>query len=215
MIHNLHNMASASSIFFGPTSILTVNLESWQPEISSNLITYESQATNDNTFIASVLTSIDTRVNCWLSECTTKENRCNVDDDLIEFSDLQRSIRIRQFHFALPPSIRSHISSSTCRKSDTITGNQGNGRGDSKRSPVQNTKKNNRWKLRDGESYADLFSEKHIDKRPKLDGVKICPRWHIKGVCFKECNLSATHKVITNDSACNAMDAYCRLCRGE
>ena len=48
-----------------------------------------------------------------------------------------------------------------------------------------------------------------------LNNVHICPRWHIKGVCFKECNLKNTHKVISNDEVCLRMDEYCRLFQRE
>ena len=72
MMHNLHNIASASALFFGKNSLLTIGLDSWQPEISSNLTSYQSKGANNHTFIATILTAVDTRVNGWLNECTTK-----------------------------------------------------------------------------------------------------------------------------------------------
>ena len=42
MIHNLHNIASASALFFGKKSLLTIGLDSWQPEISYDLTSYKS-----------------------------------------------------------------------------------------------------------------------------------------------------------------------------
>ena len=212
MLHNISNFTAASRLFFGEDSTLTIGLNSWRPQISTNLISYESQSLNDNTFIASVLTSIDTRVNCWLQDCATKPFRCNVDDELVDFTDIQKAIRIRQFSFTLPPSIRSHISSSSKRQDPPS--NLDDGR-EQKRQPIQNPKKNNRWKLRDGEDYREIFADKHIGKRPSWNGVNICPRWHIRGVCFSGCNLSETHREITDPELRRQMDTYCKLCRGE
>ena len=106
MTHNIHNIDSASALFNGKTYLLTVCLDSWQPEISSNLTSYEFKITNDPTFIASTLTIVDTRINGWLTKCTTKTESCNIDNEIVDISDLRRSIKILQFQFNLPPSIR-------------------------------------------------------------------------------------------------------------
>ena len=60
MMHNLHNLASASALFFGKTYLLTMGLDSWQLEIYANLIAYESQSANNSAFVASILTAVDT-----------------------------------------------------------------------------------------------------------------------------------------------------------
>ena len=156
MIHNLHNIASASALFFGKNSVLTIGLNSWQHEISSNTTSYESQSTNDPTFISRILTAVDIRVNSWLTKCTTKTERCNVDDKLIDFYELHCSIKTRQFQFNLPPSIRFHVSSSKRCISEDMNARSGTrgGRdnkrnsvgdrssGDSKSTPAQNPKHN-------------------------------------------------------------------------
>ena len=135
----------------------------------------------------------------WITKCTTKTKHCNVDDELVNFSDLHCSIKIRQFQFNLPPSIRSHVSySNRCIPEDRNyrSGNRSGGDNkrnplgyrsgdDSKRTPVQNSKRNHRWKLCDGDNYREVFSDKNIDKRPSLNGRHICTRWYIQGVCLK------------------------------
>ena len=211
MLHSIHNLASASRLFFGEDSFLTTGLDTWESQISNNLICYESQSMNDNSFIPSILTAIDTRVNCWLTDCATKPHRCNVDDEMVDFADIQKAIRIRHFSFTLPPSIRSHISSTKRREHPP---NEDEGKGN-KRQPIQNPKKNGRWRLKDGEDYRKIFCDKHIDQRPSMDGVNVCPRWHIRGVCFTGCNLSDTHREITDPETKRQMDNYCKLCRGE
>ena len=136
MLHSIHNFASASSLFFSAESLHSIGFASWPPHISSNLLTYESISINDLSLIASILTAIDTRVNCWLSECANLPLHCNVEDSLINFSDIQRHIKTRQFQFQLPPSIRSHINSSKKRSTDTDSNQDNNN--DTKRVPVTN-----------------------------------------------------------------------------
>ena len=109
MLHNLHNLASLAELFWGPESIGTSSLKTWRSHITSNLIIYESLAATDKEFVAQVLCAIDTRVNCWLGECALKPIRSNLDDQHICFEDMQRAIKTRQFHFSLPPIIRTHL----------------------------------------------------------------------------------------------------------
>ena len=211
MLHNLNNYAATAEIFFGDTSLLTIGLQSWLSAIRSDLITYESLAATNNEFIAQVLTSIDTRVNCWLTECAMKAIRCNVDDDLVCFDDMQRSIKTRQFSFTLPPTVRSHVSG-TPGKHRAPTNDSDR---PPKRSPLPNKHKNPRWKLKENEDYKKIFADKHVSKRPTIDGVHVCPRWHIKGLCFTGCNLASTHIQITDPAICRQMDAYVKACREE
>ena len=63
IVHTLHNFSAAAKIFFGHDSLLTAGLCSWYEAITFNLTCYESQATGDPSFIAKVITAIDTRIN--------------------------------------------------------------------------------------------------------------------------------------------------------
>ena len=199
MLHNLNNYAATSELFFSDSSILTSGLKSWLSAIRSDLIIYESLAAINSEFIAQVLTAIDTRVNCWLTECALKPIRSNVDDGLVCFEDMQRQIKTRQFTFALPPTVRSHVTGNPHN-----SGRKSNDSKDRppKRSPLSNTNKNPRWKLKEGEDYRKVFAEKHVNKRPILNGVHVCPRWHIKGLCFTGCNLASTHIPLTDPAIC-------------
>ena len=142
-----------------------------------------------------------------------KPIRSNVDDELVCFDDMQRAIKTRQFSYSLPPTIRSHISKPSPREPGNSPRDHQDDDRPTKRAPVHNKHRNARWKLKEGEDYKALFSDKNTDKRPTLDGVHICPRWHIKGVCFTGCNLSSTHVPLTDPATCRKMDAHCSLCR--
>ena len=60
---------------------------------------YESLAPSDCEFIAQVLTAIDTRVNFWLEECTSKPASCNVNNEILNFDELLRIIKKDSFTF--------------------------------------------------------------------------------------------------------------------
>ena len=135
-----------------------------------------------------------------------------VDDQLINFSDLYRSIRICTFTFSLPSSVRKHIPNNNKRNREQQSDYDAI---PFKCVPVQNPYRSPRWKLRKGEDYHAVFNTKHSEKRPMLYGVRLCPRWHIKGVCFTGCNLAATHRDIRDTALQHEMDSYCKLCYGE
>ena len=146
MMHNLSNYAGVSLVFFGEISLLTIGLQSWIIHISSNLLVYESLAASNYEFIYQVLTTIDTRVNCWLEECTSKPSHCNVDDELLNFDNMQGMIKTRQFYFSLMPAVRRH----TYKQPRANHHDHNNSRDDrpAKRSPVHNQNRVYRWKLK-------------------------------------------------------------------
>jgi hypothetical protein len=43
----------------------------------------------------------------------------------------------------------------------------------------------------------------------------MCPRWHIRGICFSGCNLAKSHVTSTTDPVTSEMNAFCQLCRSE
>ena len=97
-------------------------------------------------FIAQFLTAIKTRVNCWLEECTSKPSRCNVNDELLNFVNIQRMIKTRQFSFSLLPAVRRHTSKQP-RANHNYHNNIRYDR-PAKRSPVHNQNRVSPWKLK-------------------------------------------------------------------
>ena len=126
---------------------------------------------------------------------------------------MQRAIKTRQFTFVLPPTVRNHVSKPTGKR-PALSASYDDDK-PAKRSPVHNKNRISRWKLKDGEDYRKIFAEKNISKRPTMDGVNVCPRWHIKGICFTGCNLASTYIPLTNPAVCRQMDTYCQVCRAE
>jgi len=145
-------------------------------------------------------------VNYWIFECCTKDLRCNVDDPLVGFTDMQHQIKTRQFYFTLPPFICQNINKSP-KQNVKEDGDRDEKPG--KRQPIHNPRRNPIWKLKDGEDYSKIFANTHVTKRPTLNGVNICPRWHVKGVCFTDCNLESTHVPITEPTLVCDMNVYC------
>ena len=78
IVHTLYNFSTAAKIFFGHDSLLTAGLLSWCEAITFNLTCYEIQAAVDPSFIAKVITAIDTLVNFWLTECSMEALRSHL-----------------------------------------------------------------------------------------------------------------------------------------
>ena len=159
---------------------------------------------SDQSFIPKILVAIDKRVNCWLMDCMSKDLRCNVDDSLVNFMDMQRAIRMQTFSFILPPSIRNHTSKRK-RNDDEQPDN-------SKKTSVTNSSLHQPWRLRDGEDYRQVFAGKNLDLRPIVDGKPACTRWNVKGVCFSACPQS--HAPLTGNNKA-AYDKFVKKCRNE
>ena len=47
--------------------------------------------------------------------------------------------------------------------------------------------------LKAGEDFTKTFRGKLFDQRPRWGNRKMCPRFHIKNVCFKDCVHKASH----------------------
>ena len=166
----------------------------------------------DPSVIAKVLVVIDTCVNCWLTECSITVLRCTVDDQLINLSNLHRSICTRTFTFDLMSSIQKHTPNTNKRNYEQHTDDDTT---PSKCIPVQYLKCSPRWRLREGEDYRTVFNNKHSEKLLNLNGVHLCPQWLIKGVYFTGCNLAATHCEICDTAFRHKINLYCKLCCGE
>ena len=106
---NIHNTVSAAKFFFSDYSMLPNNLSIAHNHIIKNYSIYESLALEDVEFIAKFLFAIDSRIQSWLESCESKQDREEVDDSIIDFSDLLWQVKVRLFHTNLPASIRNII----------------------------------------------------------------------------------------------------------
>ena len=195
MRYSIFNITAASKFFFGEFSLLSQALTKIHNHIVHNRTTYISILSQDSMFIAKYLFAIDTRVNLWLESCEESQMRDEVDDDLINFSEILNQVRIRNFDYKLPPSIRKvakkqpspdHSGSGPPSKKGKFTTENENKR-------VINDKRIEEW-IPDQDTYSSaLRSSEALKSRPKLNDTIMCHRFHSKGYCFENCNNKRTH----------------------
>jgi hypothetical protein len=213
MKYSFFNMVAASKFFFGPNSCLSQKLITVFNHIVQNRYIYSSLAHQYPLFIAKFMFAVDTRVNLWLEACEEHKFRDQVDDTLIDFTDIIKDVRLRNFNYILPPSIREVVEKANNTK-DTDESLELGPTSKKKRttSPEENSRKINNSKiakwLTNDETYNKCFRSQDILKsRPKLNGVPMCHRWHCKGYCFENCNNKASH-IASNEVASCAKKAF-------
>ena len=107
----------------------------------------------------------------------------------------------------MPPSFKTLSDDSKTKDSndnqDTIKKRQGpslqqedKGNVKQKKEADRNEDLNPIWKLKSNEDYGKVFAGKCLADRPKMNNSIICPRYHIRGLCFKGCSKESTHKPI-------------------
>ena len=195
----------AISIFFGDDSVPRGKMSDFIESMMKRKTIYKAAIVNDEAFPAKVMYAIDIRFQRWLAECKRASDRCEVDDRIIDLSEIGNDICNSRFFVNLPPSFSRPHDSIEDEKPSGSGGAQGGGRkrksdkdekDGNKKKQVQNDDQIEEFKLKDGESWRNDFCGKCVDFRPTWKGmekVKMCPRWHTKGDCFEDCRHKESH----------------------
>jgi hypothetical protein len=198
MRYSLLNLTSASKFFFSEDSLLSSRLTQVYNHIIRHRITYMSMAHQDKFFIAQFLFAVDTRINLWLESCESCKYRDEVDDSLIDFTEILHQVRTRNFSYKLPLSIREVMNDTSKKEgnSDNLGPLQKKHR--QNQSAPNNDKIVNKgtiekWIVSEPVYSTSLRSGTSLKTRPLLNDLPICHRWHSKGYCFENCNNKATH----------------------
>ena len=70
--------------------------------------------------------------------------------------------------------------------------------------------------LKQGEDYSKVFAGKLLDERLMWDDTcKMCTRFHVKKVCYKDCKFAASHKPDSQvpENKKKEMRGFCQKCR--
>ena len=199
MRYSLLNLTSASKFFFSDDSLLSNKLTQVYNHIIRHRITYMSMAHQDRFFIAQFLFALDTRINLWLESCESCKFRDEVDDSLIDFTEILHKVRTRNFSHKLPLSIREVLNEET-RQNEGKPDNMGPlQKRQRQNQPTPNNDKTvnsgtiDKWMVNEPTYSTKLRSGSSLKTRPLMNDVPICHRWHSKGYCFDNCNNKTTH----------------------
>jgi hypothetical protein len=210
MHHQLEFFAGACAIFFGPNSIPCTAIMALLTLVEDNRINLKAKEA-DKTFMSQFLFAVDTRFQLWLDECMTKPDRTHVDDGILNFTVFMDTVRFSTFFINLPATFV------TPKDKETTTSPSGGGKpapnnkraaaeengehedeSPSKKKKKGKSYKNNSqpdaFKTQPGETWATHYANKCFNERVDWNGTcKMCPRWFIRGDCFKNCVNIASH----------------------
>ena len=227
MVHQLSFFAGACSIFFGEHSIPCQAITALVALVERNRHILKAREA-DKKFMSQFLFAVDTRFQLWLDECMTLPCRAQVDDSMLNFSQLVESIRFGTFFIQLPSTF---IAASNTESKSGNGGKNTNKRPEDKKDDDEATNKKKKrkptkvdnpsqpeaCKLQTGETWATHFANKGFNDRVDWNGdCKMCPRWFIRGFCFADCTNKDSHvkaEDIPSDKL-TAFHQFMRTCRG-
>jgi len=196
LITQLEYFWGAYCIFFGPDSIATLAVKSIIEEVAEQKIKFKKASNRDKTFATRFLYAVDVRFQEFLHLCKLAKNRDDIDDRILDVSDLIKGVRFGSFSMDLPPNTRAIKADRNTREKDEIDPKRRkpNPKEDGKRHTT-NDAQHPELKMRDSEDWKRDFVGKHAKLKPSWDAgkTKMCVRWHIKGDCFRDCEHSAIH----------------------
>ena len=142
---------------------------------------------------AKILYTVDTRIQRFLLQCRRKKDREEVNENLVDFSDLSESCLSQSFNISLPPAFKGksaesvvdplQMSEQTREKRKRVDENH-----------VINDDQVAEFKLKPEEDWVVNFRGALVGDRRFLNGKsKLCTRWYVRGDCFKNCTNKASH----------------------
>ncbi len=192
----VHNLVGASKYFFSKWSKLPEELTKVHNDIVRSPQIYEALIAQDKFFASKFLFAIDTDIQLWLAECEAKELREEVNDQLIDFSDLLLQVKKRQFEVNLPTAFMSIMTkepNSKEKDSDLHTYKKRRTDESNDASKVDNNGKIDDWIVPQKAYSEKLRHGPELKKRPKMNNTPLCHRWHSKAYCFENCSNKSTH----------------------
>ena len=182
------------TIMAGEENPITKGIESLLSEIKDNSLEFESLIEADVAYAAKILYAVDTRTQRFLLQCKRKKDREEVNERLVDFSDLSESCLGQSFNISLPPAFKGQSTSVIDPfKASEQTGEKRK-RGDADENHVVNNDQVAEFKMKPEEDWRNNFRNVCMHDRPSWDqNGKMCTRWHIRGDCFKDCKNKASH----------------------
>ena len=182
------------TIMAGEENPITKGIESLLSEIKDNSLEFESLIEADVAYAAKILYAVDTRTQRFLLQCKRKKDREEVNERLVDFSDLSESCLGQSFNISLPPAFKGQSTSVIDPfKASEQTGEKRK-RGDADENHVVNNDQVAEFKMKPEEDWRNNFRNVCMHDRPSWgQNGKMCTRWHIRGDCFKDCKNKASH----------------------
>jgi len=182
------------TIIAGEENPISSGIKSLLTEMEDNSLEFESLIEADVTYAAKILYAVDTRTQRFLLQCKRKKDREEVNERLVDFSDLSEACLSQSFNISLPPAFKVQSTSIM----DPFSANEQTGekrkREEAEDRRVFNNNQVAEFKLKPEEVWANTFRGACMDDRPSWgQHGKMCARWHVRGNCFKDCKNKDSH----------------------
>ncbi len=206
MVEQIKMFTIANDIYLGELSIGSQPLCSLQTMINRNRSSFKAWECLVVKFASKFLFAVDSCFQIWLKQCRIAQNRCEVDNSIINFSHLVSQVLFGSFHITLLPTFKMK---SPSKESATLAGtkkansnNSGGGdkgkrkkkKADKSRDMIKNKAPHPKLCMLAGKTWAINFANKNIDKCPKWNKkTNMCPRWFLQKYCFNNCKQKESH----------------------
>ena len=151
--------------------------------------------------------------------CKLAKNRDDVDDRILNASDLIQGVWFGGFSMDLPPNTKTIDNGKEAKfgEEGERKKRKPNPKEDGKRH-ITNEGQHPDLKMKESEDWKKDFVGKHSKIKPFWESsgkVRMCVHWHVKGDCFKDCEHSASHVKADDipEAKLTAMKKYIAKCR--
>lgn len=126
------------------------------------------------------------------------KDRSEVNDALVNFSDIVMSIRSRTFSMRLPRTFRGILEGESGKDTSSERQKKKKKRGDqgkTEEEQITNEHQIKEFKIWPNEKWKEVFCGRLLEDRTDWDGEdsKMGPWWHFRGFCYNNCNNKAIH----------------------
>ena len=208
MKHTFECLNGIVQVLLGPNAYIHHQIDSFIAHLRLNHHRLILRAQADKLFIARLMVCFDDRLNQWMTDCLHQPIHM-VDSSLVDFPAIISQIRLSNFHYDLPPSIRAicpdrnfHTPTrpTNKRKIDQTPDDRA-----PKRTTIENHNPDTRWCIKTTESWND-FAGKFPLERPHVNGKRVCIRFLLRHFCFQDC--PCYHGPIKTTTTSSALDTY-------
>jgi hypothetical protein len=211
-IERIRALSTLATFFFSERSYPSQGLRGLVHKCTDNKTVLRTQAYLDPEFIARFLCAIDDRLYQWLRQCCSAKLVEDTTLSLMNYSALFEDILLSRFSYRLPPNIRKLYKTPARRPFDPSEPDR------NKRQrlfeQIRNNSMRQEWKLRQNENWDTIFRAKSHEGPVLSFGAKPCLKYHVKGMCYTDCTLTASHRELNQEDG-QKTEAFIRKLRGE
>jgi hypothetical protein len=193
-------------IFFGSESIAAFKMRRLLLQMGHHKKQFRDMIALNKWFAACFLFAIDKCFLRWLNKCKQAQIlRANVNDRIIDFSNVIELVLNGTFTMPLPPSFQRINSKAAINKHSgnylAKEDNKKKQRSDKKEKQeklviIKNEHQHESFKMKQNKSRKRNFKLAYVDSRPSWDSKKtkkMCIKWHFHGECFNSCDRKESH----------------------